>query len=259
MPFTFGLNSFIYSLYTHSLEHEIKKNNNVPKHIGLILDGNRRGARSMGIDIASGYKRGSDKLEEVLDWCWDIGIKVVSVWIFSTENFSRSEEEVVAIMKLAEKNAIKIRNDPRVHNEGIQVRFTGEIDLLPDSLQAEIKETESATSHYSNYILNVCVAYGGRAEITNAVRKIARSVQQGKLELDDITEDLIETHLYTYGLPDPDLIIRTSGEIRMSGFLLWQGTYSELYFADIFWPLFRKIDLLRAIRTFQQRKRNFGK
>lgn len=231
----------------------------MPKHLGFILDGNRRGSTILGISKERGYQRGADKFEEVLDWCMELGVKYVSVWIFSTENFRRQEEEVQTILKLAEESTINIRNDPRVHKEKIQIRFSGELELLPDSLQAEIHKTEDVTADYDNYILNICLGYGGRAEITNAVRKIAKSVKEGKLAVDDIDEEFIGNNLYTKGLPDPDLIIRTSGEIRLSGFLLWQGSYSELYFTDVYWPLFRKIDLLRAIRDYQRRKRNYGK
>ena len=255
----FSPSSLVYSLYTKKLEREVKSANNIPHHVGLILDGNRRGSNLLGIPKTRGYQKGADKFEEVLEWCMDLGIRVISVWIFSTENFSRESEEVHAIMELAEKSTIKMRSDPRVHNEGIKVIFSGETELLPESLQKEIRHTEEETKDYENYTLNICLGYGGRAEITNAVRKIAKAVKSGTLEVEDIDESYIGSNLYTRGLPDPDLIIRTSGEVRLSGFLLWQGSYSELYFTDVFWPLFRKIDFLRAIRDYQRRKRNFGK
>ncbi len=248
----------LYSVYKRNLKRQVKSKE-IPKHIGLILDGNRRGAKTLGISIQRGYQIGANKLEEVLEWAWELDVKIVSVWIFSTENFNRTDEEKAVIFKLAEENARKIREDKRVHERKIQVRFSGEISLLPESLQNEIRKTEEATQEYDEYILNICLAYGGRREIINAVRKIARYVKQGKLNVNDITEDLIASHLYTTGLPDPDLIIRTSGEVRLSGFLLWQGVYSELYFTDVYWPLFREIDFLRAIRSYQQRQRRYGK
>ncbi len=255
----FSPKSLVYSIYSKKLEREVKRSNNIPHHVGLILDGNRRGSSILGIPKTMGYQKGADKFEEVLGWCMELGIRVISVWIFSTENFSRSSDEVHAIMELAERSTIKMRKDPRVHNEGIRVMFSGETELLPDSLQEEIRQTEEATKDYENYTLNICLGYGGRAEITNAVRKIARAVKDGILDVEEIDESYIGNNLYTRDLPDPDLIIRTSGEVRLSGFLLWQGSYSELYFTDVFWPLFRKIDFLRAIRDYQRRRRNFGK
>ncbi len=250
--------NLVYSLYKRNLKRKVKAGR-MPKHVGLILDGNRRGASRLGISKERGYKIGANKLEEVLEWAWDLDIKAISVWIFSTENFQRSDEEKEVIFRLAKENAIKIREDKRVHERGIQVRFSGEIGMLPESLQEEFRKTEDATKDYTNYILNICVAYGGRKEIVHAVRKIAKHVKEGKLDIYDIDEELIASHLYTTGLPDPDLIIRTSGEVRLSGFLLWQGVYSELYFTDVYWPLFREIDFLRAIRSYQLRHRRFGK
>lgn len=230
----------------------------MPKHIGIILDGNRRHARSSGINIDHVYEIGSNKLEDVLDWLWELEVRVVSVWIFSTENFKRDSEQVASIMKMAEEKTKQIREDKITHQRKVQVRYSGDLNLVPKSLQEQIDITEEATEKYDNHILNICLAYGGRAELTSAVKKIASNVQKGNLDIDLIDEDLIEQHLYTNGLPDPDLIIRTSGSARLSGFLMWQSTYSELYFTDVMWPSFRKIDLFRAIRDYQMRKRNFG-
>ncbi|MHA2032314.1 MAG: polyprenyl diphosphate synthase, partial [Candidatus Kariarchaeaceae archaeon] len=215
--------------------------------------------RSLRIPYEVGYEIGSNKLEEVLEWIWDYNVKVVSVWIFSTENFDRDIDQVSTIMKMAEDKTKKIREDEKIHDRGVQVRYSGDLTRLPESLRKQIDQTEEATEKYSNHILNVCLAYGGRAEITSAVKKIANMVENGNLSINQIDEDLITEHLYTNGLPDPDLIIRTSGSARLSGFLMWQSTYSELYFTDVLWPHFRKIDLLRAIRDFQGRKRNYGK
>lgn len=229
-----------------------------PQHIGIILDGNRRAAKSLRIPMEIGYEIGSEKLEEVLEWLWDLGVKVVSVWIFSTDNFDREIDQVSTIMKMAEAKTKKIRDDKKIHDRGVQVRYSGDLTLLPESLRQQIDITEETTENYSNHILNVCLAYGGRAEITFAMKKIANLVANEKLTVDQIDEELITEHLYTNGLPDPELIIRTSGSARLSGFLMWQSTYSELYFTDVLWPHFRKIDLLRAIRDYQGRKRNFG-
>lgn len=248
----------IYTIYENNLKKEILKGS-LPQHIGIILDGNRRGAIARGLPVEAGYELGSKKLEEVLDWVWELEVKVISVWIFSTENFTRDEDQVSTIMKMAEEKTIQIREDSKIHSRQVQIRYSGDRNLLHESLKEQIDETEAVTENYNKYILNVCLAYGGRAEITAATKKIASLVQNGKLTIDQIDEDLITEHLYTNGLPDPDLIIRTSGQARLSGFLMWQSTYSELFFTDVLWPNFRKIDLYRAVRDFQGRKRNFGK
>jgi tritrans,polycis-undecaprenyl-diphosphate synthase [geranylgeranyl-diphosphate specific] len=247
----------LYSIYESSLKKQIAKKE-FPQHIGIILDGNRRHARSIGIPVEKVYEIGSDKLEEVLDWLWSLKVHVASVWIFSTENFKRDAKQVAEIMKMAEQKTVQIRENDNIHEKRVQVRYSGDMSLLSKSLQEQIDKTEEATEMYNDHILNVCLAYGGRAELTSAVKKIASHVKNGNLDLELIDEDVITQYLYTNGLPDPDLIIRTSGSIRLSGFLMWQSTYSELYFTDVLWPEFRKIDLYRAIRDYQIRKRNFG-
>lgn len=248
----------LYRLYENVLRKQLNDLES-PKHIGIILDGNRRAAKSLKIPMKMGYEIGSNKLEDVLEWMWELNVKVVSVWIFSTENFERDLDQVSTIMKMAEDKTIKIREDTKIHERGVKIRYSGDLTLLSESLRTQIDLTEERTEKYENHILNVCLAYGGRAEITSAVKKIAHLVENGKLLTNQIDEELIAQHLYTNGLPDPDLIIRTSGSARLSGFLMWQSTYSELYFTDVLWPHFRKIDLLRAVRDFQGRRRNFGK
>lgn len=247
----------VYKLYERSLKSQIK-GKILPQHIGIILDGNRRHARGSGVPLETGYELGLTKLEQVLEWLWDFDVKVVSVWIFSTENFNRDAEQVSTIMKMAEEKTIRIREDKKVHERGVMIKYSGDRSLLPKTLQEQIEVTENRTKEYQNHILNICLAYGGRQELTEAIRKIAYHVKNDNLKIEDIDEDIVTQYLYTYGLPDPDLIIRTSGSIRLSGFLMWQSTYSELYFSDVLWPAFRHLDLLRAIRDFQQRKRNFG-
>ncbi|MCH8906285.1 MAG: di-trans,poly-cis-decaprenylcistransferase [Candidatus Heimdallarchaeota archaeon] len=247
----------MYALYEKTLRREIT-NKHLPQHIGIILDGNRRHATSIRIPLKLGYEMGSDKLEEVLDWLWDFDIKVVSVWIFSTENFTRDADQISKIFEIAEQRTEKIRGDSKIHGRGVQVRYSGDLTRLPASLQKQIDKTEEATEKYTNHILNICLAYGGRQELIEATKKIAKLVKDGHLTYDDIDEELITQHLYTNGLPDPDLIIRTSGSARLSGFLMWQSAYSELFFTDVLWPNFRKIDLYRAIRDYQGRRRNFG-
>ncbi|MHA1406936.1 MAG: polyprenyl diphosphate synthase [Candidatus Heimdallarchaeaceae archaeon] len=249
---------FIYKLYETKLFSEIK-NKPVPNHIGIILDGNRRASRKLGLDYKEGYELGAKKLEEVLNWCWELGVKVVTCWVFSTENFERPKDQVDTIMKLAKEKLEKVRHDKRTHKYQIRVKILGRSEMLPKEVQEEISKTEQATEKYDKYRLNLCLAYGGRAEIVDALKKIVQKVQKGQIDLDNIDEKLISSHLYTDDLPDPDLIIRTSGEERLSGFLLWQSAFSEYYFVDVHWPLFRKIDLWRAIRTYQRRSRRFGK
>ncbi|RLC45122.1 MAG: di-trans,poly-cis-decaprenylcistransferase [Candidatus Coatesbacteria bacterium] len=248
----------IYRVYESKLHSEIK-GKQMPHHIGIILDGNRRASRKLGLNYKDGYELGAKKLEEVLNWCWDLGIKVVSVWVFSTENFKRPKDQVETIMQLAKEKLRLIREDERIHKNKVRIKIIGRRDMLPKEIQEEIEQTEKATENYDNYTLNICMAYGGRAEIVDAIKNIIKRIIKGELKPEEINEEVINEHLYTKGLPDPDLIIRTSGEERLSGFLLWQSAYSELYFADVYWPLFRKIDLWRAIRTYQRRQRRFGK
>ncbi len=248
---------FIYKLYEKKLSSEIK-NRPIPEHIGIILDGNRRGSKILGINYIKGYQLGAEKLEEVLDWCWELEVKVITCWIFSTENFSRPKDQVDSIMNLAVKYFQKIRNDKRIIKNKVRIRVLGRRNMLPEEVQEEIKLTEEATKDHDKYDLNLCMAYGGRAEIVDALKEILKKAQEKKIILDDVDEKLISNHLYTDNIPDPDLIIRTSGEERLSGFLLWQSAFSEYYFTDVHWPLFRKIDLWRAIRTYQRRERRYG-
>lgn len=185
---------------------------------------------------------------------------MITLYIFSTENFNRPEKEVHEIMRLFNERLKTVFSNERIHKNRVQIRVIGRTNLLPESTQELIRSVEESTKDYDQHYLNMAVAYGGRAEIVDATKKIAEEVKVGKINSDSIDERTIEEHLYTSYLPksDPDIIIRTSGEERLSGFLLWQGAYSELCFVDVFWPDFRRIDLWRAIRTYQQRERRFG-
>jgi len=249
----------IYRLYEKWLWYQIK-NGRRPEHIGIILDGNRRWAEEHSLPIWLGHREGADKIERLLDWCFDLDVKSVTLYSFSTENFLRLPGEVEEIMKIAEEKLTKILTDERIHKNKVHVAIIGRRGLLPKSLQELSRKVEEATKEYDEHFLNVALAYGGRAEIVDAARKIAHEVEKGRLKPDAIQENEFEKYLYTSHLPkqEPDLIIRTSGEERLSGFLLWQSAYSELLFLDIYWPDFRRIDLLRAVRTFQKRKRRFG-
>ena len=249
----------IYKLYEKWLWHQVK-NGVKPEHIAIILDGNRRWASEKNLDPWFGHEKGAEKVEQLLDWCLKLDVKSITLYSFSTENFQRPRHEVEKIMHIAEKEFRKILTDERIHKNNVRVKVIGRTSLLPKNLQQLISNVEKATQNYDKHFLNIAFAYGGRAEIADAAKKIAEKVKEGKIDPEKIDEQLFEQYLYTSHMPkqDPDLIIRTSGEERLSGFLLWQSAYSELCFLDVYWPGFRLIDLLRAVRTFQKRKRRFG-
>ena len=204
-------------------------------------------------------EEGSKKLEEFLRWCWRLEIKVITLFGFSTENFSRSQEEVDYLMDLITGKLKQFQTDPAIKSERVRVKVIGRRTDLSDEMNREIDIVEAMTADHDRFLLNIALSYGGRAEIIDAVREVAREVKAGALDVDDIDEAKFAEYLYTQGVPDPDLIIRTSGEERLSGFLLWQSAYSELYFTDVFWPAFRMIDFWRALRIYQQRERRFGR
>jgi tritrans,polycis-undecaprenyl-diphosphate synthase [geranylgeranyl-diphosphate specific] len=233
----------------------------IPGHIGVILDGNRRWARSRGLAPWKGHAQGARKMEDFLDWCGEIDeIRSITLYTFSTENFKRSEKEVTEIFRLLKQHLNSLLKDERVVRNEIRVKMLGRIEMLPEEFQDLIQQVEEKTAHYKKKYFNFAIAYGGRTEIVDAVRSLAQNVKEEKLKLDDINEKLLETYLYTAHLPNcsPDMIIRTSGEVRLSNFLTWQGAYSELCFVDVYWPDFRKLDLMRAIRMYQHRQRRFG-
>lgn len=231
----------------------------VPKHVAIIMDGNRRFAKELGLSSTEGHQKGREKLEDVLEWCREVGIKILTVYAFSSDNLRRSKEEVDSLMKLFTESFRKAGDDERVHKYGIKIKVLGQKELLPLDLQEAIKYTEERTKNYRNYLYNLAVAYGGREEILNAIKKVVLEAKEGRIEPDDIDEEFFSSRLYTADVPDPDLVLRTSGEERISNFLLWQLAYSELYFADVYWPGFRKIDFLRAIRSYQMRQRRYGR
>lgn len=230
----------------------------VPKHLAIIMDGNRRFAAREGLDVKDGHSRGRDTLEELLDWCLDLGIRILTVYALSTENLARPKEELDGLMDLFDRALRDIATDERVHRHGIRVRVFGNRALLPARLQEAIGIAEAATEQYSAYRYNVALGYGGRDEIVDAIRALAREVRAGTLEPEAIDGAAVSRHLYTADLPDPDLVFRTSGEERISNFLLWQSAYSELYFSDVLWPGLTRLEFLRAIRSFQVRRRRYG-
>lgn len=252
-----------YTLYRLRLEAEASTWN-IPRHIGIIMDGNRRFARDQQLlRVTDGHIRGADKLDEVLNWCEELGVSVMTVWIFSLDNFQRDPAEVDMLMELFERKFLELVTHPRIHQNQIRVRSLGKVDVLPESVQGAIRDAEAATCHYTRRALNIGVAYGGREEIIDAFSRYLRDQAAKGVSTEQIADrldpDCIAPYLYTSPLPDPDLIIRTSGEVRLSGFLLWQSVYSEYYFCDTFWPAFRKIDFLRALRDYNDRRRRFGR
>jgi len=254
--FTLG----VYKLYEKWLWYQVKDGIR-PEHIAIILDGNRRWASGRQLNPWVGHHYGAEKVEDLLRWCLNLDVKSITLYSFSTENFRRLPQEVDEIMQIAELKLRKLLKDENIHKHRVRVKVIGRLNLLPKHLQEIVRQVEEVTKDYNDHFLNVALAYGGREEIVDAARKIAQKVERGELTPKGINEHLFERHLYTAHLPkqDPDLIIRTSGEERLSGFLIWQCAYSELCFLDIYWPDFRKIDLLRAVRTYQRRKRRFGK
>ncbi len=230
----------------------------VPKHLAIIMDGNRRFARDHGMMIMDGHENGREKLEELLDWCLEVGLRAITVYALSTENLSREPQEVSDLMDLFALNFRKVGDDPRVHRHHIRVRAIGSRERLRQDVIDSIAYAEERTKGYSDYLFTIAIAYGGREEILQAIRSIAEDVAKGKIDPATIDERMVSQRLYTSDLPDPDLVFRTSGEERISNFLLWQVAYSELYFSDVYWPGLRKLDFLRAIRDYQRRRRRYG-
>ncbi len=229
---------------------------NLPSHIAIIMDGNGRWAKKRGLPRTAGHAAGSETFRRIATYCNDIGIKYLSVYAFSTENWKRPKEEVDAIMGLLEKYLIEAYDS--VIKDNIRLTFWGEKSALSEKLQAMIDEVEERSREMTGLHVNVCLNYGGRDEITRAVKKLANKAVSGQIKIEDIDENMISENLYSSKVPDPELIIRPSGEIRVSNFLLWQSAYSEYYFTDVLWPDFTPKELDRAILTYQGRNRRFG-
>lgn len=256
------LKALLYRLYERRLLADVLRHS-LPKHLGLIQDGHRRYAHEAGLSNSTGYALGAAKAEEVLAWCAELRIPLVTLWWLSTENFSRHPDEVGAVLDIIESKMGEWVTTGWMEQLGIHIRPIGELELLPVSTQQALQKAEVATRHHSQMLLNVGVGYGGRQEIVDAVKGYLQERferrQSPQEILAGLSPDAVEKFLYTYDCPDPDLIIRTSGEVRLSGFMLWQSAYSEYYFCDAYWPAFRRLDFLRAIRNYQQRQRRFGK
>jgi short-chain Z-isoprenyl diphosphate synthase len=252
----------LYYLYARRLAREVARRP-APRHVGIILDGNRRHGRSLGLtDSREVYDLGAHKLDAVLDWCAELAIPTVTLWVLSTDNFRRPPAEVSGILGAIANKLDALSRDPAIHRRRVRVRAIGCLEMLPQPVLQAIANAEAATAGYDGMDLNIAVAYGGRQEISDAVRGLLTGMAASGGNLAEaiavVSPETIAGHLYTAGLPDPDLIIRTSGEVRLSGFLLWQSAHAEFYFTDVHWPAFRRIDFLRAIRAYQQRQRRFG-
>lgn len=250
--------NILYRLYEWYITRDLKPEK-MPKHVAIIMDGNRRYSKIQGnIDVIKGHEIGVDTLEKVLDWSIELGIEIITVYAFSTENFNRPQHEVEGLMNLFVKNFKRLVDHEKIHRNEVRVKVVGRTELMPESVREAIKEAEDATSKYDKRLFNIAIGYDGRLEIIDSFKKIIEQVQAGEITVDDVDEELVSKNLYTGGLADPNLIIRTSGEERLSGFLLWQSSYSELYFCETLWPELRKVDFIRAIRSYQERERRFG-
>ena len=230
--------------------------NNLPKHIAIIMDGNRRWAKQKGLDPKLGHREGAKALENIALYANEIGLKYLTVYAFSTENWKRAEDEVGTLMLLLQNYLERFSKKADAYN--IKINILGDIEVLNDGLKKQIKEAIEKTKNNTGLVLNVAFNYGGRAEIIKATKEIVKRVQNGELNLEDINDAEFEKGLYTAGQPDPDLLIRTSGELRTSNYLPWQIVYSEFYFTDKFWPEFDNEELLKSIYEFQKRNRRFG-
>lgn len=250
-----GLRKVIYPLYEARLLRRLPAD--LPKHVGVMLDGNRRWARTIGRDTAHGYRAGAANIEPLLGWCDEVGIEVVTLWLLSTDNLNRPPEQLGGLLGIIEDavESLARRRRWRLHP-------VGALDLLPASTSERLKAAEEATRDVDGMLVNIAVGYGGRREITDAVRSLLAAHAAQGTSLEELAQTLevehIAEHLYTKGQPDPDLVIRTSGEQRLGGFLLWQSATSEFYFCEAYWPDFRRVDFLRAIRAYGLRERRHG-
>jgi len=248
----------LYALYTQRLRAQVRSAP-LPHHVAVILDGNRRWASLVGLRApGAGHWHGAEKLDELLHWCSELGISELTVWALSGENLARRSDELGALISILSEKLTALAERDR-----IRIRVFGRLEALPAELAETVQRVEAQTASNDGLCLNVALGYSGRDELVDATRALIRSLAAAGVDADEMAErvdaDVIERHLYTADHSDPDLIIRTSGEMRLSGFLPWQSSHSEFYFTDVYWPAFRELDFLRAVRTFQQRERRFGR
>jgi short-chain Z-isoprenyl diphosphate synthase len=251
-----AVSDLAYGVYERQLARSLDPAK-LPRHVGVILDGNRRWARSAGFDASTGHRRGAAKIVEFLGWCDDVGVEVVTLWMLSTDNLARPAAELDALVDIIAGAVDSIADTGRW-----KLHLVGSPDALPSTLHETLKNAAERTAYVDGMLVNVAVGYGGREEIADAVRSLLTEHADAGTSLSDLADQLsvqhIAEHLYTKGQPDPDLVIRTSGEQRLSGFLLWQSAHSEFYFCEAMWPDFRRVDFLRALRAYEQRERRFG-
>ncbi|GCD99010.1 MULTISPECIES: isoprenyl transferase [Embleya] len=251
-----GLRDLAYGAYGKRIEASLDRTV-IPRHVGVILDGNRRWAKAYGEQVAEGHRKGADKIHELLTWCEEVGVEVVTLWLLSTDNLNRPPDELADLMVIIENAVTDLAAARRW-----RVHPVGALDLLPEHTREVLKRSEAETADLTGVFVNVAVGYGGRHEIADAVRSLLVEHAGKGTSIEELAEVLdvehIAEHLYTRGQPDPDLVIRTSGEQRLSGFLLWQSAHSEFYFCEAFWPDFRKVDFLRALRDYSARHRRYG-
>lgn len=249
--------NMLYSMYERRIRAELERTG-VPKHVGVILDGNRRWAKSIGATASHGHRAGAGKISEFLEWADEVGIDIVTLWMLSTDNLSRDPGELEELMRIISRAVASLAMSRKW-----RLSIVGDLDLLPDGVAADIRSHVDSTKNLDGMTVNVAVAYGGRYEIAQAVRDYLQSQADAGRSLAEVAQTLsvedITAHMYTRGQPDPDLVIRTSGEQRLSGFMLWQSVHSEFYFTEAYWPDFRRVDFLRALRSYAQRERRLGK
>ncbi len=238
------------------IQKELKRSGEIPTHIAIIMDGNGRWAKRRGLPRVAGHREGVKSVRDVVEACAQLGVKYLTLFAFSTENWRRPKEEIDTLMKLLIKT---LRSETeKLHKNDIKLMAIGDIDSLPKEVRQELKEAMEKTKNNKRMVLNLALSYSGRWEIIEAVKEIARDVKKGKVKIEEIDDKLFSNYLKTAGIPDPDLLIRTSGELRISNFLLWQIAYTELYITDCLWPDFRRKHLYEAIRDYQRRERRFG-
>jgi len=239
------------------LQRDLKNSGEIPVHIAIIMDGNGRWAHKKGLPRAAGHRRGVDTVRDIVEACAELGVKFLTLYTFSTENWKRPKDEVSTLMRLLLKS-LKDRTDELMDND-IKLTTIGNIESLPDQVQKRLYEDMKRTADNKKMTLNLALSYSGRWEILEAIKKVAEKVSENKLSINEINEETFSGFMTTKEMPDPDLLIRTSGEFRVSNFLLWQIAYTEFYITDVFWPDFKRVHLYEAIKSFQKRERRFGK
>ena len=251
-----GLRRVLYPAYEARVVRRLPADR-LPKHVGVMLDGNRRWARAVGQDAAHGHRAGAANISPLLQWCEDLGVEVVTLWLLSTDNLNRPAAELTELLGIIEEAVADLASERRW-----RLNPVGALDLLPAETARRLKEATESTRDVDGLIVNIAVGYGGRREIADAVRSLLNEHASRGTSLEEVADTLdvdhIAEHLYTKGQPDPDLVIRTSGEQRLGGFLLWQSAHSEFYFCEAYWPDFRRVDFLRAVRAYAERERRYG-